>query len=175
MGKRKEALLAGHKTYLVETPCKHCGSLERYVSNYTCVPCTVKAGLKKLNDPELMADYRTAEKQRQKLKNWRSKNYDKWRESWLSPEGRPYRNAKSAKRRASKVNQTPDDADLKLIQEIYQKCKKISEETGIPHEVDHIIPISKGGLHHQDNLQIITAKENRMKGAKILNESIDVK
>ena len=36
----------------------------------------------------------------------------------------------------------------------------------IPHEVDHIIPICKGGLHHPDNLQILTMKENREKGGK---------
>ena len=43
---------------------------------------------------------------------------------------------------------------------------KISNETGIPHEIDHIVPICKGGLHHPDNLQILTMKENRSKGGK---------
>lgn len=167
MGKRKDAFLAGEKVYKVDKPCKQCGCLERYVSNYTCVDCTVKKGLEKLNNPELMAQYRTTEKQRQKLRNWRANNYDKFRESWINEEGRPYRNAKASKRRASKRNQTPEDADLILIQEIYRKCKEISDTTGIPHEVDHIIPIAKGGLHHQDNLQIITKTENRMKGAKL--------
>ncbi len=42
----------------------------------------------------------------------------------------------------------------------------MTSETGIPHEVDHIIPISKGGLHHQDNLQILTQQENRKKGVR---------
>lgn len=167
MGNRKEALLSGKKIYFTDKPCKKCGSLERYVSNYTCVPCSIKTGLEKLNNPELMAPYRTTEKQRKKLKNWRTKNYDKWKQSWLDPEGKPYRNATAAKRRASVRNQTPDDADFELILEIYRKCKLISEETGIPHEVDHIIPIAKGGLHHQNNLQIITKTENRMKGAKL--------
>ena len=46
------------------------------------------------------------------------------------------------------------------------KCCKISCETGLPHEVDHIIPICKGGLHHPDNLQILTMEENRKKGGK---------
>jgi 5-methylcytosine-specific restriction endonuclease McrA len=83
---------------------------------------------------------------------------------------RPLANARNAKRRTSikngSVNLTPEE---KLrIQEIYIKCKLISESTGIPHQVDHIIPVAKGGLHHPDNLQILTRFENLSKGAKIL-------
>ena len=83
---------------------------------------------------------------------------------------RPLANARYAKRRALKkkasVNLTPDEK--LLIQELYIQCKLISESTGIEHHVDHIIPISKGGLHHPSNLQILTAFENLSKGAKIL-------
>ena len=35
-------------------------------------------------------------------------------------------------------------------------------------EMDHIIPISKGGLTVKENLQMITRKQNREKGSKIL-------
>lgn len=35
-------------------------------------------------------------------------------------------------------------------------------------EMDHIIPISKGGLTVKENLQMITRKQNRAKGSKIL-------
>ena len=64
-----------------------------------------------------------------------------------------------AKQRA----QTPDDADLKLIQSIYENCPE-------GYEVDHIVPISKGGLHHQDNLQYLPWLENRRKGNKLVSE-----
>lgn len=37
-------------------------------------------------------------------------------------------------------------------------------ETGTPHEVDHIIPISAGGWHHHLNLQVLPAPFNRSKG-----------
>lgn len=60
----------------------------------------------------------------------------------------------------NKRNQTPVDADHKLIKEIYLNCPD-------GHEVDHIVPISKGGLHHQDNLQYLTVFENRSKGNKL--------
>jgi 5-methylcytosine-specific restriction endonuclease McrA len=44
----------------------------------------------------------------------------------------------------------------------------MTRETGIQYHVDHIIPICKGGKHHQDNLQILTGTENLKKGTKIL-------
>ncbi len=56
--------------------------------------------------------------------------------------------------------QTPDDADIQLIQKIYENCPE-------GYEVDHIIPISKGGLHHQDNLQYLSKILNRKKGNKL--------
>jgi 5-methylcytosine-specific restriction endonuclease McrA len=59
-----------------------------------------------------------------------------------------------------KKDQTPVDADMELIKEIYLNCPE-------GYEVDHIIPISKGGLHHQDNLQYLTVSENRSKGNKL--------
>lgn len=61
---------------------------------------------------------------------------------------------------AKKKNQTPDDADLKAIKEFYLDCPE-------GHEVDHIIPISKGGLHTLSNLQYLTISENRSKGSKL--------
>ena len=75
---------------------------------------------------------------------------------------RKIRNEISARRRARIRNQTP-----KLTEEEKQKIQQFYLDCPIGYEVDHIIPISKGGLHHPDNLQIITKTENRKKWAKI--------
>ena len=56
--------------------------------------------------------------------------------------------------------QTPDNVDINKLQEIYRNCPP-------GHEVDHIIPISKGGLHTPENLQYLTISQNRSKGAKL--------
>jgi len=64
-------------------------------------------------------------------------------------------------------NALTPDADYDKINEFYIKAKMLSVDTGIPHEVDHIIPISKGGIHHQDNLQILTMSENRRKHNRV--------
>ena len=67
----------------------------------------------------------------------------------------------TALRRMRIKNQIPKNADLKEIKNFYQSCP-----TGM--EVDHIIPVSKGGLHCISNLQYLTPEENRRKYNKIL-------
>jgi 5-methylcytosine-specific restriction endonuclease McrA len=163
---RLKAIENGEKKYISATSCKTCGSYERYVCNKSCSPCTIKSGLEKLNNEELMKPYRTKEKKKKKLDNWRQENYEKYKEQWgRYPEKN---NMRASKRRASLRNQTPDltQEQVKEILTIYEECSRISNETGIPHEVDHIIPICKGGLHHPNNLQILTMKENRSKSIK---------
>ncbi len=56
--------------------------------------------------------------------------------------------------------QTPIDEDLNAIKKFYLNCPK-------GHEVDHIIPISKGGPHSLSNLQYLTSTENKRKSAKL--------
>jgi len=46
----------------------------------------------------------------------------------------------------------------------YRLCRLISQQTGIPHEIDHIHMIKDGGVHRLHNLRIITRYENRRRG-----------
>jgi 5-methylcytosine-specific restriction endonuclease McrA len=74
---------------------------------------------------------------------------------------RRIRNEIAARRRARIHNQTPDlsNEEKKKLQKYYLICPK-------GHEVDHIQAIAKGGLHHPNNLQILTKHENRKKWMK---------
>jgi hypothetical protein len=69
-------------------------------------------------------------------------------------------------RRRKRDRSMPPWADKKSIKEIYMKAQRLTEETGIPYEVDHIIPSNHHlvcGLHVENNLQILPKKENRAK------------
>ena len=71
--------------------------------------------------------------------------------------------------RARKMSATCPTADLKLIRKIIESCPK-------GYDVDHIVSLSKGGLHHQDNLQYLPASENRRKGNRdVYDESLVVR
>jgi hypothetical protein len=83
---------------------------------------------------------------------------------------REYIKSKRAQYKAMKLNQTSPDADIEKINYIYRVCEIINQFENDKYEVDHIKPLSKGGLHHQDNLQILLANLNRRKHARITDE-----
>lgn len=52
-----------------------------------------------------------------------------------------------------------------------QAIAKFEKETGKSfnrriHELDHVLPHSRGGGNAEDNIQVLTKKQNRSKGAK---------
>lgn len=75
----------------------------------------------------------------------------------------------AAMRNASKVNSTPTwltRLDKAEIAKIYAECATKTAQTGVKHEVDHIVPLRSKvvcGLHVAWNLQIITSIANRRK------------
>ena len=92
--------------------------------------------------------------------------YDIHRRKYKTPEEKVAATRKkvrevSANYRAKVRNQTPEYADRTAIKKFYDNCPA-------GYEVDHIIPISKGGLHTLENLQYLTIRENRQKSNKML-------
>lgn len=78
-------------------------------------------------------------------------------------------NAANSRRRSAKLNATPAWANQEAITEIYRQAKEISIRTGVPHDVDHEVPLQNKfvcGLHVENNLKIVTASENRQKHNK---------
>ena len=79
-------------------------------------------------------------------------------------------NARDARRRARKLNATPDwltDEHKEQMKAIYREAKKMEKKTGITHHVDHIEPLqgeNVSGLHVPWNLQVLTATDNLSKG-----------
>lgn len=75
--------------------------------------------------------------------------------------------AQVARRRASILKATPSWADHSAIRTVYEEAKRLQAQDGMPRHVDHIVPLrgrKVSGLHVHTNLQILTAKDNQVKG-----------
>lgn len=71
-----------------------------------------------------------------------------------------------AARRAGLEQATPKWANRAAIRAVYTRCAEVTLNTGIRHEVDHIVPLRGrrvSGLHVHWNLQVIPAEDNRLK------------
>ncbi len=118
-----------------------------------------------LNNPEkrkvISKKYRVnnLEKTKAAIKNWSTNNPGKI-------------NAKSAKRRAAKIQRTPKwltKEDHKRMQKKYEMASLMSEFLGVEYHVDHRIPLqgkTVSGFHCPDNLQIMLASDNLSKSNK---------
>lgn len=78
-----------------------------------------------------------------------------------------YNKPHKAKYRESIKNQTSSDANMNIIKAIYQDCFD-------GYHVDHIIPLAKGGRHHEANLCWLPSEMNLSKGSKMPDEVQDI-
>jgi hypothetical protein len=125
---------------------------------------------------EYMAGKRVehAETRRAWSAKWHRENFEKASEKFKAYyRSNPERyHAHRAKYLARQLQRTPawlTDADYEAIKAFYAEAIRLTAETGIPHEVDHIIPMqgrTVSGLHVPSNLQVVTRTANRSKGNK---------
>ena len=121
------------------------------------------------NNKEYYKEY--GRENKQKIKDYYQNNKDAFRvaQSRWQKNNKDKGNAKQAKRRATKLQATPQWADLGKIQEVYKEAQRLTELLGIEMHVDHIVPLQGtlvSGLHVETNLQILTAVENLRKSNK---------
>jgi len=175
---RKDARQKGLVRYYTGKPCKHGHICERYVAGWGCLICNHLLMQKKRKNTK----YR--EKERADRLAHYHENRDiiakKRKERWLKGETkktqRKYYERNKAKYSAlTRYYQTlkskrtlaglrPND-----FKKIYIERDKLNKNTGVPHHVDHIVPLQGKnvcGLHVPWNLQVITAQENISKSNK---------
>jgi hypothetical protein len=91
----------------------------------------------------------------------------------VSAAGTPYRRAGKIaeaaaikKRYAAKRGASPAWANQTKIAAVYEEAQRLTELTGVAHEVDHVVPLQSRlvcGLHVEHNLQVLPATVNRSK------------
>ena len=164
---------------LLEKSCSKC-NLTLPVDNFypnrkTCkVCCTKVSAAYVLNNKEKYYQYqkewreKNSEKSKSYTRKWRLENPEKqYRASrnWMTAvPGRQYAYSRARKKHVKQA--TPSWANMKYIRLFYEMAKMEEERLGIPVHVDHIIPLrgkNVCGLHVEDNLQLLTAKQNLRK------------
>lgn len=73
------------------------------------------------------------------------------------------------RREAAKQQRLPVWADLGKTKKVYEEARRLTEATGVPHEVDHVLPLRGrlvSGLHVHNNLKVVTRRVNRTKSDK---------
>jgi hypothetical protein len=140
----------------------------------------------RLENPEKWRAIQKASREKRKeaiaayMEDWRAKNKDRinavaraYREEngelmnertrkWRAENPVEYRMSK-AERRAAELQATPDWADAKKIREVYREAVFLTKATGVPHHVDHEVPLRGKlvcGLHVHFNLRAIPAIDN---------------
>lgn len=66
----------------------------------------------------------------------------------------------------------PPWADKEAMRAIYAQAQRLTMDTGIPHEVDHVIPLlgkDVSGLHVEYNLRVVHRAVNRRKSNRRLD------
>ena len=146
---RTDALAAGHTQYFTGKPCKQGHTSNRKAGNGECMECRRISSRKHYTN--------NTEMHQEKAYRWKQNN---------PIEHNAITSSAHAKKKAQTYTPTNYIENL-MMRYRYEDAQRLTAETGIKHEVDHIWPLSKGGPHLPWNLQVITAEENRSKSDTI--------
>ena len=169
------------KPLAVDKLCGSCGKRKPFdefygkVDTWTamCIPCTKvsaaeyrDANRSHLNALGVARRNNNIEHHRAKERAYNAANRGKRRAYQKQHSKTPGRRAQFARYNAKKrTSQTWPPCPL--VDKIYALRDALTAQSGLVFHVDHIIPISKGGSHTWENLQVVPAFYNLSKGANI--------
>ena len=144
---RRQAKELGVGSYFTGKPCKYGHVAHRYTGSGACSACQI---------PQVK-EYHAQDPERQKG----------WRKTYRV--NHPEAHNLNARIQQAKVRNKENLVHLTSIEQMmvknyYEDAANLTKETGVEHEVDHIIPRSLGGPHAPWNLQVLTKSHNASKG-----------
>lgn len=186
---RSEAIAKGDVHYFTGKPCKRGHIGLRYTATRNCVKCNQTPEYKvaqkvrvKLSTIKKQLEYSARQRKwwagnRSKActysKEYRARNPEKvatYSKEWNAKNRdsrTAYAIAQHAKRKC-RIAVDFGELDRFVVLEAKRKCARLKKRTGYAWQIDHILPLNKGGLHKFDNLQVLPAVLNRFKSDKLI-------
>lgn len=153
------------KQFFTGKPCKHGHVSTRSASGGCCFACQA----------EMVAAYRKTERGRAWMSDWAKTDTARaiQKRRRTKPDEKAYMAAWTRHREAVRLKATPPwitVEDHLAMRALYDEAARLTQETGILHHVDHIVPLQSMapgtkkrnacGLHIPANLQVIPATDN---------------
>ena len=157
---QSEALRQGVTYYYTGKPCKHGHISERFASNKNCREC-LRIRNRERTKKDYWIDYGDAEYKKKKRKN-AIKYYHT----------RAHKRAAKLRKHFERKSRVATPQGVTEIKRLYLEAQLLTIDSGVKHEVDHIIPLIHDqvcGLSVPSNCQILTKAQNRRK-AKRFNQ-----
>lgn len=166
-----QAKALGKRKFFTGIPCVKAGHLApRYVSGSKCVSCSLirariqwptrpkKKWIRQPNPPKPPRHTPPMTPERAKYLEGKRRQYVKHRANWL-----PKLKARKRHRRKDCGSYTTTDiTEIRGLQKNRCAACKISFKK-TPEQIDHIIPVTKGGMSDRRNLQLLCEPCNRRK------------
>lgn len=177
---------AAYGRFGLKAHCKKCVALSRrdYYAKNPAVCIARSSALVKKRRAENPEYDRTLSREQKRKEHADSQKYQEhlkrgreWRKA--NPEAvkkfahsAPAKRADRTARRNARLKQAvPPWADLAAIAAVYVQAQRLQAETGVPHHVDHDVPLQGKtvcGLHTAENLRAITAELNQQKSNRFI-------
>ena len=153
---RKEAIASGSDYYFTNVPCIHGHISPRFTSNKNCIDCIADRNRKRTTKG-YWKGYGDLEYKRKKRKA-ASDHYKKYKHLYRD-------NSRIRRKRLLLASIYTDEGERRMKLK-YLEAQRLTLETGVEYQVDHIVPLAHDlvcGLHNDANTRVVTAKENAAK------------